>query len=365
MPRLFGDRPLLTFIFRQFSSSAKNDGNRAIQTIVACLLDRVRREDRYYQSGSEKNVASFGQWMERLSEKIVTAWSTQLGRGRKGTDAHLDEQAWLSLARSVTQLVRIDGSGGGLKAQDGIEKRIVSTLRDFQLSLSRSILIRAFVARDGQKEETVENSSGEKCIPDGEKPNDWISSLMKEEAERMIIPVDIQSSRRWRAMVLAVTGLVKLASSFPEDTPSKCFALMDICTVCFQSAVVELEPEIRKNLQNEKAADFDDEDDILTSNDRVSSGLKDEVLEKHALYNALARVENASQLISNQTKPIIMRNVCFSWTGSMAEILRNYVSSQKEQYAPPSVTSEVATKQQSTINSFFQSNTTSLELTSN
>lgn len=302
--------------------------------------------------------------MESLSEKIVTTWSTQLGRGRKGTDAYLDEEAWLSSARSVTQLVRIDGSSG-LKAHNGIEKRIVSTLRDFQLSLSRSILIRAFVGQDGLKEQNVENSSDEKCIPNDEKPNDWISSLTKEESERMKIPVGIQSSQRWRVMVLAVTGLVKLASSFPEDTPCKCFALMDICTVCFQSAIVELEPEIRKNLPDEKVADFDDEDDVLASNDRTSSSSNDEVLEKHALYNALVRIENASQLISNQTKPIIMRNVCFSWTGSMAEILRNYVSSQKEQYAPPSVTSEAATKQQSTINSFFQRNTTSLELTSN
>ncbi len=299
--------------------------------------------------------------MDSLSEKIVAVWSTQLGGGRKGTDAEKDEHAWLSLARSVTRLVRIGGSRSGLDVYNNTEETIVSMLQEFQLSLCRSILLRAFVAEDGQKEQTVENSSDERCVSTDGKSNDWISFLMKEETKRMKIPVGVQSSQRWRAMALAVTGFVKLASCFPEDSEHacKCFALMDSCTVCFQSAIVELEPEIQKNLLNENTNDFDDEDEM------ASSSFSDEVLEKHALYNALVRLENASQIISNRTKPVILRNVCFSWTGTMAETLRNYISSQKEQYAPPSATNSVTTKQQSRINSFFQSNTTSLELTTN
>lgn len=300
--------------------------------------------------------------MEELSEKIVTVWSTKLGRGRKGTDAEKDEHAWLSLARSVTRLVRIDSG-----RSDDTEKRIVSTLKDFQLSLCRSMLLRAFVAEDGQKEQTAENCSDDKGASTDGRSNDWFSSLMREETQRMKIPIGVQTSQRWRAMALAVTGLVKLASCFPDDAEhaSQCFALMDTCTVCFQSAIVELEPEIRKNLQNDNTTDFDDEDDILASNEMASSSFTDEVLEKHALYNALDRLEIASQIISNKTKPVILRNVCFSWTGTMAETLRNYISSQKEQYAPPSATNRVATKQQSRINSFFQNSTTSLELTTN
>ena len=229
------------------------------------------------------------------------------------------------------------------------------------------MLLRAFVAEDGQKEQTAEHSSEDKCVTSDGTSNDWFSSLMQEEIHRMEIPSGFQSSQRWRAMALAVTGLVKLASSFPEDSEhaSKCFALMDTCTVCFQSAIVELEPEIRKNLQNDNTTDFDDEDDILASNEMASSTFTDEVLEKYALYNALDRLENATQIISNKTKPVILRNVCFSWTGTMAETLRNYISSQKEQYAPPSATNRVGTKQQSRINSFFQNNPTSLELTTN
>ena len=306
--------------------------------------------------------------MESLCERIVSTWSIKLGRGRKGTDAYEDEYAWLSLARSVTRLVTVDGgdyqkvgcSRGGLKGCDHKKSNIVSSLKDFQLSLCRCIIIRAFVAeQDGQKVQNVESSLAGKRINNDGKSNDWISPFIDEEIRRMNVPVEIRSSHRWKAMALAVAGMVKLAGSFPEDRASKCFALMDICTVCFQSAILELEPEIQKHCPKEKNDDFDEDEDTLITNDRsvaiASSSVKDEVFEMHALYNALVRLETASKIISERIRTLMMRNVCFPWASQMAESLRMYVDSQRGRYAPPSaMNNAMSVKHQSMIKIFFK-----------
>ncbi len=357
------------------SISAKNDGNRAMQTIVACLLDRVRREDIYFKNksgGGGDNVESYGQWIENLSENLFTTWSKYLGRGRAGTDAHEDEHAWLSLARSVARLIRIGGgdyyqkgsdSSASLESYPRRESSIPASLRDFQLSLCRCLLMRAFDAeQDGQEIQHTENAlEGKPINTIDEKSNDWLSSLIANEIELMKVPVEIQSSHRWRAMSLAVAGMVKLAGSFPEEEASKCFALMDICTVCFHSTIVELEHEVLKNCLNEKKDRFDeDEDDDSPMTD--DNNVNDEPLEKYALYNALVRLEQASQIISSRTKSLIMRNVCFPWAGHLADSLRNYARSRKERYAPPSLTNKVpSVKQQSSINTFFQNTKSSSE----
>jgi len=186
----------------------------------------------------------------------------------------------------------------------------------------------------------------------------------------MNVPFEIRVSQRWQAMTLAVVGLTKLASSFPEDEASKCFALMDIFTVCFQSTIVELEHEIQKNSLKEKKDGSDDNDDNQITNGNAttiaSRSVEDEVLEKHALYNAFLRLEHVSEVISNKTRVLIMRNICFPWASHMAESLRNYARSQKEQYAPPSVTNRFApVKQQSTISTFFKNNKPSGKLIAN
>jgi hypothetical protein len=354
--------------------SAKNDGNRAIQTIVACLLDRVRLADAYNNDGSSDvdNSESFRHWLKTLSERICTIWSKQLGRGQRGTDAYEDEHAWLCLARSVARLVCIDG--GDYKNVGGSFGGSESPLKDFQLSLCRSILKRAFaVDQDGhqlqdkiKREENIKNGDG--------KSDDWVSRFVDEEMRRMNVPLEIRVSQRWQAMTLAVVGLTKLARSFPEDEASKCFALMDIFTVCFQSTIVELEHEIQKNSPKEKKDGSDDNDDNQITNGNattISSRSaededEDKVLEKHALYNAFLRLEHVSEVISNKTRVLIMRNICFPWASHMAESLRNYSRSQKEQYAPPSVTNRVApVKQQSTISNFFKNNKPSGKLIAN
>jgi hypothetical protein len=355
-----------------FTESSKNDGNRSIQTIVACLLDRVRQEDRCYsdRNGNDHNVESFEEWLQILSERIRTIWSTQLGRGQMGTDAYEDEYAWLCLARSVTRLVliggieyqKIGGMYGGIECDDHRERAIVSTLKDFQLSLCRCILKHAFRGDENSyliedmRKGLVENRNN-----NGGDSFDWVSHFVDEEIRRMMVPPDIRSYQRWQAIALAVVGLSKLASSFPEEEASKCFALMDVCTVCFQLAIVELEHEIQKGCQEETKDGFDDDDDFLVTNENTMSiasnkNAKDSVLEKYALYNAFVRLENASEIISNKTRVLIMRNICFPWASHMAESLRNYARSQKELYAPPSEIKTTLLKQQSKISTFFKTN---------
>lgn len=361
--------------------SAKNDGNKAIRTIVACLLDRVRLEDTYYNDGNGDidSSESFRHWLQTLSEQICTTWSKKLGRGQRGTDAYEDEHAWLCLARSVARLVRIDGgdyenvggSYGDLKGHGHRERMNESPLKDFQLSLCRSILKRAFAADQAGHQLRDMKTKREEKINNGDgKSDDWVLRFVDEEMRRMNVPFEIRVSQRWQAMTLAVVGLTKLASSFPEEEASKCFALMDVCTVCFQSTIVELEHEIQKHSLKEKKRGSDDNDDNQITNDNAttitSRSVKDEVLEKHALYNAYMRLEHVSEIISNKTRVLIMRNICFPWASHMAESLRNYARSQKEQYAPPSVTNRVApVKQQSMISTFFKDNKPSGKLITN
>lgn len=293
-------------------------------------------------------------------------WSKNLGRGRMGTDAYEDEYAWLSLARTATRLVCVDS--GSMQGQGDGECIVESYLKDFQLNLCRCILMRAFGAdNDGQKLRNVGKSIGEELSNSDGKSDDWISRLMDEEIQRMEVPFEICSTQRWQTMALAVVGVAKLASSFSEIDASKCFAIMDICTVCFQSATVELEDRIRKHCPKEKEGGVDDNEDTLISKEDgatiASSGVKNMVLEKQALYNAFVRLENVSEIVSNQTRELIMQNVFFPWSSHMAESLRNYARWRGMKYAPLSATNGVGSvKRQSTISTFFKSNKSSGEL---
>lgn len=344
------------------SRSAKIDGNRYIQTIVACLLDRVRREATYYSYGNDDvdNGELFGEWVQTLSERVCAIWSKELGRGQKGTDAYEDEHAWLCLARSVTRLTHVDGCDYE-KLDGSYGKRImVSPLKELQLSLCRCILKRAFGDdQDGRQLQDTKKGLDEKKYNKDGKSDDWVSRSVVAEMRRVKVPSKIRSTHRWQAMTVAVVGLAKLASSFPEEEASKCFALMDICTLCFQSAIVELEHEIQLKCL-EEGDGFDDNDDVQITNDNATTTAsrsgEDEILERHALYNALVRLEIVSEIISNKTRIFIMRNICFPWASHMAESLRNYARSQKEHYAPPSVMNMITpAKQQSMINTFFKS----------
>lgn len=360
------------------SRSRKDDGKSSTQTIVACLLDRVRREDSFYNFGIDDGE-SFGEWQQTLSESICRIWSQKLGRGQRGSDAFEDKHAWLCLARSVTSLTCADGNdykkvGGiysGLVDHGRSETINISHLKDFQLSLCRSILKRAFGADpEALNSHNIDNNPEININISDRKAYDWVSGSADEEMRRMEVPTEICSSQRWQAMALTFVGLSKLVSCFPEEEPGKCFALMDICTICFQSAIVEQEHKIQKYSVIEKRRGFDDNYDVDLRNNNATTitsySDEQEVLEKHALYNALVRLESASEIISNRTRSLIMQNICFPWASHMAESLRNYARSQKGQYAPPSVTNGVAPlKQQSRIISFFESKKGSSKLITN
>mmetsp|Transcript_9887 Transcript_9887/g.24038 ORF Transcript_9887/g.24038 Transcript_9887/m.24038 type:complete len:825 (+) Transcript_9887:180-2654(+) len=355
------------------SNSAKDDGTKYIRSIVGCLLERVRWEKNYYNC--EQNVIndgeSFKQWLQTLSERICVTWSKQLGRGQKGTDAYEDENAWLCLARSVTLLFQNDGNDcekhGGMKNHN-FGERIVPCMRDFELSLCRCILRRAIVIDlDLHQSRDIEATRDEqKCESEF---NDWVSSCVDEEMQKMKVPFNIRSSKRWQTLCLSVVGLDKLAHYFPEGEASKCFALIDICSVCFHSAIIEIEIEIRKYCLKGNRDRNDNNEDMHFMNDNligISSQNADEISERHALYNAFVSLEDTSEVISNMTRLLIMQNVCFPWASHMAESLRNYIRSQKEKYAPPDARLGVEPiKQQSRISTFFKNKEASDKIITN
>ena len=338
---------------------------------MKCLLDRVRRreEQNNHEIGDDDDdddddKVSYEQWLLSLSERICDVWSTQLGHGQKGTDAYEDEHAWLCLARTATSLVSVeDSSCGDMKDDDNSERKTTSSLKDFQLSLSRCILKRAFDDdQDGkQPQDTEENR--EKTEHHIGNNNDWVPGFVDEEMQSLKIPAEARSYQSWQAMTLATVGLAKLAASFPEDEATKCFALMDICTVCFRLGYVELQPKIRNQclLKEKKEEDYIEYDDVQITKDTTTTSsisIEGEILEKQALYNAFERLESVTQILSNKTRALIMQNVCFPWASHMAESLRNYVRLQKGPFAPPSLKKNVIApmQQQPTLDTFLSSN---------
>lgn len=189
-------------------------------------------------------------------------------------------------------------------------------------------------------------------------PNDWVSHSVDEEMERLKVPAKLRSSHCWQATILVLVGLAKLASSFPADEASKCYALMEIFTACFRSDIIELQQEILNNCQRRKDRGFDESRDVRITNDTsiniTTNVVEDEVLEQYVLHSVFVQLENCSQIISGKTRVLIMRNVCFPWASRMAESLRNYALSQKERFAHSSIKNGFEpAKQQSKISTFF------------
>ena len=231
-------------------------------------------------------------------------------------------------------------------------------MKEFKLSLCRCILKRAIITDQGLHLTTKMEEIPEEKISESES-NDWVSSCIDKEMQKMKVPFEIRSSQRWQALCLCVVGLDELENNFPKGEPSKCFALIDICSVCFHSAILEIETEVRKCHSKQNGDRYDESEDFHIMNDNfigiVSQNIEDEVSEKHALYNAFVRLEDTSEVISNRTRLLIMQNVCFPWASHMAESMRNYIRSHKEKYAPPSTTISIEpVKQQSRINTFFK-----------
>ncbi|VEU39973.1 unnamed protein product [Pseudo-nitzschia multistriata] len=338
------------------SDSAKDDCNRSIQTIIQCLLDRVRWEAEAHdeQSNCSKDGVnvSYEQCLERLSERICTTWSTKLGRGLKGTDAYDDDQAWLSLARTVAMLENMDIS---FEDENDGQHRTISSLKDFQLCLCESILNRAFSYKHDDRNKNRKETKTETSNTDN-----WVPSRVKEEMVKLGIPDEARSSQSWKALALACIGLAKLAIFFPEREASKCFATMHICTVCFRLAVVDLQKTIKERCLNEtKKEDFEENENVQPSNksdtaDSSESVTDNNILEKHALYDAFERIESLTQMISSRTRVLIMQNICYPWASHMAETMRTYARLQKGEFTPAFL-KDTPLKQQAKINAFFNS----------
>jgi hypothetical protein len=279
---------------------------------VECLLDMVRQDDNF-------NTACYDQWLINLSERICEVWSKQLGRGQKGTDAYEEHSAWIPLSQTVDLLVCDDDA---------------SSLVGFQLRLSHCIINRAF----HDDSHNLNNN------------DDWVSRLVDEELKISKVPTEACSSRSWQVIALASIGLAKLATLFPEDDGAKCYALLDICTVCFNIAVGDLQLKIQqqRRLKENRENDADD----ITMDNRSSTD--DEHLESYALHATFERLENISRCLSEKTRHLIMQNICFPWASHMAESLRNYARLRKGPFAPPSGKNAIGSKKhQTTLESFL------------
>jgi len=326
------------------SKSAFRDGKRYIQIIIECLLDMVCRK-------YNPNSACYDQWLYNLSEQIVELWSNHLGRGQKGTDAYEDHCAWLSLSQTVDRLVCDDEDDDSVNDNASIKKKnqrkTTSSLVGLQLKLSHCIINRAF--DDDQDGHQVEKG---RKIKHNVGKNDWVSQLVDEEMNILKC-----SSWSWQAITLASIGLNKLATLFPEDYGAKCFAVLDICTVCFHISVVDLQSKIqhRRLKENRENNSVENDVDHIAMDSRNST--EDAHLERYALYATFERLEEISECLSQKTRGLIMQNICFPWASHMAESLRNYARLRKGPFAPPSEKNMVgAKKHQIKLDAFFQNN---------
>jgi len=331
------------------SKSAFRDGKRYIQTIIECLLDMVRRKD-------NPNSACYDQWLYNLSEQIFELWSKQLGRGQRGTDAYEDHCAWLSLSQTVDRLVYDDEDDDSVNGNDNIkktERKSTSSLVGLQLKLSHCIINRAFDDdQDVHKAQNYMKEKGRKIKHNFGNNDDWVSQLVDEEMNILKC-----SSWSWQAIALASIGLNKLATLFPEDYGSKCFAVLDICTVCFHISVVDLQSKIqyRRLKENREYDSVENGVDHIPMDSRSST--EDAHSERYALYATFERLEEISECLSQKTRGLIMQNICFPWASHMAESLRNYARLRKGPFAPPSEKNMIgAKKHQTKLDAFLQNN---------
>ena len=308
---------------------------------MACLLELVHREEECVNhNGAEGNAeVSYEQWLQSLSERICKVFSNNLGRGRKGTDTYEDDRAWLCLSRTVNRLVTFDDIDGDIK-EIGSGKK-TSLLKDFKLSLSYCILNSAF--KNDQEGDNIVYSN-----------DDWVSLDVDEEIKIWKAPAGTCSSRSWKAMAMASVGLTRLATSLSDNEATRCFALVDICTVCFQLGIVDLQPKILyRCMKDDREKDIIENDTVEISKD---SSCRVDDIEKHALHTAFERLEVISERISTQSKALILQNNCFFWVSRMAESLRNYARLQKGPFAPQpgkNAVGDSTVMQQTKLHTFF------------
>jgi hypothetical protein len=261
---------------------------------------------------------SYIQWLDDIVENLCSTWSTQLGGGQKGTDAYRDHKGWLSLAYTVSQTLNrfnppfqnYSSNCQGVNLSEGFRSKRSSSLEQLQFKLSHSILRKAF---PDQSFETVFEED---------------TKLFMSKINRILNDVPKSLLDSFKTIQLSLFGLSNLETSSGETNGTKCFAIMEITTLCFLKSVGDIQSQIKQH-QVEVITDVEHEDNktklIEVENNSANS-----------LISVFEKLEQNAGSISQKSRNLIMQNKCFSFTSQLAESLRNYARLRNDKYAPRS-----------------------------
>ena len=274
-----------------------------IQSIVSRLLLTVRKEI--------DDETQYKQWTNDLATKIFTVWTNKLGPGPNDTDASEDIHAWLSLSRTV----RFIGHEGYMLDDHAMDNKIDFPYSALQFALARYALSCAFESTGSHGDE------------------DWLYQSVGDKLKNWGLAQKASESGPWQVLATAAASLEKLRNSFPSDEPTKCYAVVEMATVCFTLAVCEIQ---QQQLIEIKIFDCKIE--------KKSPGT--EVSEKQSLFIALNFFEDCNQRISKLTRDHLLQNKCFILSSTVIECMRNYSRLLKTRFAPTE-------KRQVTMDAFF------------
>lgn len=288
--------------------STYDDGTKSIQRMVGSLIDAVRC-----------NVPDdvYNTWIRSVSRDIHVTWSTQLGGGRKGTDAKDDEHAWLAIARTVQCL---GNNANGFPC------------RDLQLELIRVALFHAFNETGAE----LSDSS----IADEQK--DWLSESIDTILKDWNVPANLHLEQCWVSIACAHAAISKLSSNFPFTYPTICLAVVECAVVCISMGMHDLQHQADVDFSLQRAGE--------ATPGKNAQDVRDET--RTALCCALEQLEGTADRVSSICRSRIMQNKCFPRSSSVIECLKSYTRLLRGLLVPPTKSLE---GQQTKINSFFNS----------
>jgi hypothetical protein len=276
--------------------SGLDDRNASFQRIIAYLIGVVR---------SKIDEDMYKIWTREVALKIFDMWSTKLGGGLKDTDAKDDDRAWLAISRTVQCLG---------------DNHDNFACRDVQFQLARCAIVNAYV--DSEKDNT-------------DSQTDWLSTDVAESLEEWNVSNDMQKQHFWIALASASAIISKLASSFPDDNPTKCLSVIECSIMCISIAVSDLsrQMDLTRYQQESKEESFQ-----MGNCTQVAIGC------------ALGQFEGNADRISRMCRSRMMQNKCFPLASSVMECLKSYTKLVKTMLALPDRSHE---SRQSTLDGYF------------
>jgi hypothetical protein len=255
----------------------------------------------------------YNKWIDDLATNIFILWTDKLGPGPNGTDASNDIHAWLCLSRTV----RFIGHEGYMPDDHMTDNKIDFPCTVLQFALARYALSFAFESTGVQDDES------------------WLAQSVGEKLQNWGLARKASESGPWQVLATAAASLQNVRDFFPANEPTKCYAVVEIATVCFTLAVCEIQQELV-------------EVKIFDSKIEKKSPVA-EVSEKQSLFAALNFFEDCNQRISKLTRDHLLQNKCFILSSTVIECMRNYSRLLKTRFAP-------SDKRQVTMDAFFPKN---------